>query len=80
MTKKYTVDELIKLGDDVLKQEYSLLLRDYKLLEERYELLSKLYKRNTIQLIKYQQRLIDDLTGKSNSEFYKLIEEYESRI
>lgn len=59
MGKKYTIDELLKLGDDVIRKEYDLLLSDYNLLQEKYDLLCRLYKRNTSELIKYQQQHID---------------------
>jgi hypothetical protein len=75
MGKKYTLEELLEIEEDALREEYSLLLSEYELLQKKYELLAKLYKKNTYELIKYQQMKIEEITGEHNSQIFEIIEQ-----
>ena len=75
MSKHYTSEELLKLEDkEFFAKAYDALLSEYDMLQARYDLLAKLYKRNTVQLIRANQQIIESITGEPNSKIYELID------
>ena len=75
MSKHYTSEELLKFEDkELFAKAYDALLSEYDMLQARYDLLAKLYKRNTVQLIRANQQIIDSITGEPNSKIYELID------